>query len=371
MRPPKYFKSKNGNIPLPVFFPDATRAVLRTLDTSDIELTKTLGLLVNTYHLVKEIGLSRIAKMGGVRKLMDWKGGLISDSGGFQVGSLVKNNPDLGKVSDRGVVFKMPGEKKVLLTPEDSIAFQMELGVDMVVVLDDFDAPNATEKDALESVERTILWAGRCKAEFEMICKRKKLSKSSKPYLLGVFQGGRNRELRKYCIEELLKIGFDGLGYGGEEKVKGIINYDLAKYSSSLIPDNYFKYALGVGKPEDIVNMVKIGYNIFDCVLPTRDARHGRMYVFNANTIDEIDLTKENFYSFYNPKKEKHLDDMTPVSSACDCLTCTRYSKAYLAHLFRIGDFTGARLATIHNLRFYSILMEKLKIDPKRYNTFT
>lgn len=361
MRPPKYFKSKNGNIPLPVFFPDATRAVLRTLDTSDIESTKTLGLLVNTYHLVKEIGINRIAKMGGVRKLMDWTGGVISDSGGFQVGSLVKKKPELGKVSDRGVVFKMPGEKRVLLTPEDSIAFQMEMGVDMVVVLDDFDAPDASEKDAKESVERTILWARRCKIEFERICQEKKLKKGNRPYLLGVIQGGRSKELRKYCIEELLKIGFGGLGYGGEEKVKGIINYDLAEYIRGLVPQNYFLYALGVGKPEDIVSMVKIGYNIFDCVLPTRDARHGRMYVYNADSIEKIDLSEKDFYSFYNPKKQKYLDDMTPVSRACDCLTCTRYSKAYLAHLFRIGDFTGARLATIHNLRFYSILMEKLR----------
>jgi queuine tRNA-ribosyltransferase len=358
---PKFFNSKNGKIALPVFFPDATRAVLRTLDTTDIENTKTLGILVNTYHLFKEVGIDRIKKYGGVRNLMDWKGGLISDSGGFQIGSLVKKNPKLGKVTDEGVTVKMPGEKKLLLTPEDSIRLQMELGVDMVVVLDDFDAPNATEKLAEESVERTILWARRCKVEFEKICKKKKLVKSKRPYLLGVIQGGRSRELRKYCIDKLLEIGFDGLGYGGEEKVKGNINYDLAKYIRSLVPEHYFLYALGVGTPADIVNMVKIGYNVFDCVLPTRDARHGRMYVYNSKTIDEIDLNTADFYRFYNPKKTSYLDDMTPVSSACDCLTCTRYSKAYLAHLFKIGDFTGARLATIHNLRFYSILMEKLR----------
>lgn len=364
----KYFKSKNGNIPLPVFFPDATRAVVRALDTIDIENTKTRGLLVNTYHLFKEVGLERIKKFGGVRNLMDWHGGLISDSGGFQVGSLVKKNPELGFVNNRGVTFKMPGEKRILLTPEDSIRFQMDLGVDMVVVLDDFDAPNATEKEALVSVERTIDWAKRCKVEFEKICKVRKLTEKTRQYLLGVIQGGRSKELRKYCIERLLEIGFDGLGYGGEEKVKGTINYDLAEYIRGLVPENYFLYALGVGKPEDVLNLVRIGYNIFDCVLPTRDARHGRMYVYNANSIDEIDLGKikfptdgKDFYEFYNPSKQKHLDDKSPVSKACDCLTCTKYSRAYLAHLFKIGDFTSARLATIHNLRFYSILMEKLQ----------
>lgn len=364
-----YFNSKNGKIALPVFFPDATRAVVRALDTTDIENTKTKGLLVNTLHLYKEIGLNRIKKIGGIRNLMDWKGGLISDSGGFQVGSLVKKNPDLGHVNNKGVTFKMPGQPKILLTPEDSIRFQMDLGVDMVVVLDDFDAPNASEKDAIQSVERTILWARRCKVEFEKICKRRKLTRAKRPYILGVIQGGRSRELRRYCIEKLLQIGFDGLGYGGEEKVKGVINNDLAEYIRGLVPKDYFLYALGVGKPEDIVNLVRIGYNIFDCVLPTRDARHGRMYVYKADSIDQIDISKvktptdgSDFYEFYNPSKQKYLDDMSPVSKACDCLTCTKYTKAYLAHLFKIGDFTAARLATIHNLRFYSILMEKLSI---------
>ena len=367
----KYFKSKNGDIPLPVFFPDATRAVVRSIDTTDLESTKTPGILVNTFHLWQGLGKDVLKKFGGIRELMDYKGGVISDSGGFQVMSVIKSGQLKGKITNEGAVFYPSQNKKKILTPEKSIEFQMTLNTDMVVVLDDFTDPKSNYDEAKISVERTIDWARRSKKEFDKICRIKHIAKSKQPYLLGVVQGGKFQDLREYCTKELVKIGFDGLGYGGEEKVKGIINYDLAKYSSSLIPDNYFKYALGVGKPEDIVNMVKIGYNIFDCVLPTRDARHGRMYVFNANTIDEIDLTKENFYSFYNPKKEKHLDDMTPVSSACDCLTCTRYSKAYLAHLFRIGDFTGARLATIHNLRFYSILMEKLKIDPKRYNTFT
>lgn len=361
MKSPKYFRSAKGKIPLPIFFPDATRGFIRSIDTSDLEKTKTLGVLVNTYHLYKELGLPFLKKIGGIRKYMDFSGGVISDSGGFQVGSLVKKNPKLGKVTDKGVTFKMPGEKKVTLTPEDSIRFQMDLGVDMVVALDDFDSPNPTEKEAKESVERTIYWAKRCKNEFERIYKLKKLKKDERPYFLGVIQGGRSRSLRKYCIEELLKIGFDGLGYGGEEKVKGTINYDLAEYIKSLVPENYLLYALGVGKPENVVNLSKIGYHIFDCVLPTRDARHGRMYVYNADSIDKINLNDDNFYSFYNPTKASNLNDFEPISKACDCLTCTRYTRSYLAHLFKLKDFTAGRLATIHNLRFYSILMEKLR----------
>jgi queuine tRNA-ribosyltransferase len=359
MNSPKFFRSINGDIPLPIFFPDATRAVVRSLDTSDIESTRTTGLLVNTFHLYKELGIDFLKKQG-IRNFIDWSGGLISDSGGFQVGSLVKSNSKLGKVTDEGVIFKLDNNR-ILLTPELSIQIQMELGVDMAVVLDDFDHPNATKKESEISVKRTIDWAKRSKIEFEKICKDKGLGVINKPYLLGVIQGGRDRKLRKHCTEKLIEIGFDGLGYGGEEKVKGNINYDLAKYLAKLVPKNYFLYALGVGKPHDIVNLVKIGYNIFDCVLPTRDARHGRMYVYDANSIDEIDLTKKDFYYFFNPKKQQNLKNNEKISKACDCLTCTRYTKSYLCHLFRIGDFTAGRLATIHNLRFYSILMEKLR----------
>lgn len=354
----KYFRYKYGKLRFPVFFPDATRGVIRSLDTTDIENTKTQGILVNTYHLYKEVGFERIKKCGGIRKFMDFEGAVISDSGGFQIGSLVKKNPELGHVTDFGVTFKQDG-KKITLTPEESIKFQMSLGVDMVVALDDFDAPNATFNENQKSVERTIEWARRSKKEFDKICKRRRLAK--RPYILGVIQGGRSRELRKYCIDELVKIGFDGLGYGGEEKVKGNINYDLAEFIAKSVPKSYFLYALGVGTPQNIVEMSKIGYDIFDCVLPTRDARHKRLYVYNSDSIKKIDVRKKDFYSTITPDKTKYLTDNSPVSLACDCLLCTRYSKAYLAHLFKIGDFTAGRLATIHNLRFYAILMEKLR----------
>lgn len=360
MNSPKFFRSSNSNIPLPIFFPDATRAVLRSLDTKDIENTKTKGILVNTYHLYKDLGIEYIKKIGGIRKFMGWNGGIISDSGGFQVGSLIKKNKKLGKVTDEGAIFKLDNHK-IKLTPEKSIEFQMELGVDMIVALDDFDSEGGTRKSTLDSVERTINWAARSKNEFERICKLKKLSKNKRPYLLGVVQGGRFADLREYCTKELVKIGFDGLGYGGDGKSDKGINYDMAQVIADNTPKDYFLYGLGLGKPEDIVILNKIGFSIFDCVLPTRDGRHGRMYVYNAKTIDKIDLNKKDFYKFYVPAKSENMLRFEPVSTACDCLTCTKYTKNYLAHLFRIGDFTAGRLATIHNLRFYSILMEKLR----------
>lgn len=361
MVPKKFFRYKYGKIPLPVFFPDATRAVIKSIDTTDLENTKTLGVLVNTFHLYKDVGTSRVRHFGGVRNFMDYKGAVISDSGGFQVGSLIKKNSQLGKVTDKGVVFKLGG-KQILLTPEESIRFQMELGSDMVVVLDDFDAPEASLSENKKTVERTIAWAVRSKIEFERICGVRRIPYVKRPYLLGVVQGGRFKSLRKYCIKELVKIGFDGLGYGGEEKVKGSINYDLAEFISKNIPQNYFLYALGVGKPENIVQMYKLGYNIFDCVLPTRDARHKRLYVYNFDSIKAVNVYENKFYSFIKPDKTKYFFDKAPVSKACDCLLCTRYSIGYLAHLFKIKDPLAWRLSTIHNLRFYSILTEKLRV---------
>lgn len=352
----KLFIYKGGSLPLPIFFPDATRGVVRAIDTLDLENTETQGILVNTYHLYKEVGFKRIKEYGGIGKFMDFNGAIISDSGGFQIGSLIKKNSKLGRVTDNGASFYLDG-KKILLTPEESIKFQLSLGSDMVVALDDFDAPEANSKENKKSVERTIAWALRSKKEFERLTKGKK----KKPYILGVVQGGRDRGLRKYCIDALIDIGFDGLGYGGEEKIKGSVNYDLAEFIANNIPGGYFKYALGVGKPNDIVAMSRLGYDIFDCVLPTRDARHKRLYIYNAKLIEDIDLTKKDFYSYYTPDKIKNLTDTSTISSACDCLLCKRYTKAYLAHLFKIGDFTAGRLATIHNLRFYSILMEKLR----------
>jgi queuine tRNA-ribosyltransferase len=359
----KIFKTKNGNLPLPVFFPDATRAVIRSIDTSDLEKTKTPGILVNTFHLWQELGGDVLDKFGGVGKFMDFSGGVISDSGGFQVMSVIKSGSVKGKITDEGAIFHPTKKTKKILTPEKSVNFQFKLASDMVVVLDDFTDPKSTYEEAKESVERTIAWAKRSKDEFIKICGQKKIKDSVRPYILGVVQGGKYQDLREYCTKELVKIGFDGLGYGGWPiDEAGNFDFESAKTIAENSPEDYFLYGLGVGKPEEIVKCNKLGFNIFDCVLPTRDARHGRLYVYNAHSIDEIDVNKSDFYKFYTPDKEKYFKDETPVSEACDCILCKKYSKAYLAHLFRIGDFTAGRLATIHNLRFYSILMEKLRL---------
>lgn len=361
---PTQFKSQNGLIPLPFFFPDATRAVLKQLDSFDIDSTHTPGLLVNTFHLYRELGKSVLKAHGGVREFMGFKGGIISDSGGFQVMSLVKRSGMKGSITDKGMSLWYSKKTKVSLSPEESIAFQMVLKPDMVVVLDDFTTPDANRSEAEETVERTVLWAKRCKKEFELQCKQRNLTAETRPYLLGVVQGGEFLDLREQCTKALVEIGFDGLGYGGwPVKPDGTFNYEVVEIMRKNSPDSYLLYGLGIGKPEEIVGCVDRGFHLFDCVLPTRDARHERLYIFRADSIDEIDVHEPNFYELYYAKKEKWYTDTNPVSAACDCLLCQRYSRSYLNHLFKIGDPTAKRLATIHNLRFYSILMEKLRFN--------
>ena len=350
-----------GKFKLPFFFPDATRGFIRTVDMKDLENAKTAGILVNTYHLYKDLGISVVKKFGGINNFMGWKGAVISDSGGFQVMTLAKRGKTKGRVDDNGVMFKPIGEKKVLLTPEDSIKFQMDLQTDLLVVLDDFTMPSASYEEAEESVRRTILWAKRSKGEFLRICKLRKISKNKRPYLIGVVQGGDYMDLRKKCTQELVEIGFDGLGYEGWPITnEGVFNYEVAKIIADNSPGNYLLYGLGIGKPDEIVGCTKLGFQIFDCVLPTRDARHKRLYVYDVDSIDKIDINADKFYSYYVPDKEKYYKDTSPISKACDCLLCKNYSRAYLAHLFRSRETSALRLSTIHNLRFYSLLMEKI-----------
>jgi queuine tRNA-ribosyltransferase len=356
---PKFFRYKKGKISLPAFFPDATRGVIKMLDFKDVEETKTLGILVNTFHLWQGLNMKVLEKYGGIGNFMSWKGAVISDSGGFQVMSQIKKGIVKGKIKDEGVVLYPGKNRRLVFSPEESIRFQIKLGTDIVVVLDDFTDPKSSYKEAKESVERTLLWAKRSKDEFIKLTKGVKI----KPYLLGVVQGGEYLDLRKYCTKELVKIGFDGLGWGGWPfDGKGKISFKSAEVISKNTPEDYFLHGLGIGKPEDIVKCVSLGFNIFDCVIPTRDGRHGRLFTFNASSIDKIDIKKKNFYKIFNADKDVNLLDKSSVSSVCDCLLCRKYSRGYLRHLFKIGDVTAMRLSAIHNLRFYSMLMEKSEL---------
>ncbi|GIW69866.1 MAG: hypothetical protein KatS3mg101_0613 [Patescibacteria group bacterium] len=217
--------------------------------------------------------------------------------------------------------------------------------------LDDCTEPSEPLKEQKLSVDRTIEWAARCKKKFtELIGK----NSGTKPMLFAIVQGGNNKELRKTCAEELIKIGFDGYAYGGWPiDGNGVFLESMLNYCSTLMPKDLPKYAMGVGKPEDIKKCVEMGYNMFDCVLPTRDARHKRLYVLNKDRLSG--------YEFLYFRAKKHKNAYSPISLSCKCELCQKHTKAYLYHLFKQGDSGAGRLATIHNLTFYSNFVKSLR----------
>lgn len=347
----------------PLFFPDATQGMVRNLDNQDLDATGTHGVLVNTYHMWRHISEARMKQMGGIRKFMRWQGAIISDSGGFQAMSLAKRAKGMGKIVDDGIWFRPPNAPRMLLTPELSIKYQLLMETDLVVVLDEYTHEGATKWEERESVERTIAWAKRSRAAYDKYGDELEIPRDKRPYLIAVNQGGKNKELRRECNARLAEIGFDGYGHGGDgfdEQRK--LDLELSQLIVDIAPQDSLMYGLGVGKPEDIVNLSRQGWQIFDCVLPTRDARHGRLYVFTATDRSKINLADKTFYEYYVPTREKYRDVLDePISAMCDCHTCQNYSRAYLAHLFRVKDGLGWRLATIHNLRFYAMLTEILR----------
>lgn len=348
----KTLQTNHGTITLPTFFPDGTLGVVRGVDARDLENAKVDGLVINAYHLLTNSVSERLSKFKGIHELMCWKGPIITDSGGFQVMSLIHKNPEFGKITDDGVTFKMPGGSKVSLTPEKAIQVQLELGADIAICLDDCTKPDMCLKDQEISVERTIAWARRCKEKFRIQNSELRIKGKKKPLLFAVVQGGTNKKLRKHCATELIKIGFDGYCFGGFPVDKnGKFLSEIIKYVAKLLPDDKPKYAMGIGRPENIVECFKMGYQIFDCVIPTREARHKKLYILDEN----------NLYSIVNIGSGKYQDDPAPICKSCDCYTCQNYSRAYLHHLFKVGDSLSVRLATIHNLRFYSMLLASLR----------
>lgn len=343
-----------------VFYPDATRGVIRSIDTQDLKAAKVQGLIVNTYHLMSEPGITVIKEIGGIKNFINWpEATIISDSGGFQLLSMIYQNSSFGKINDHGVTFyrSSKGEKKKIeFTPEKCIQMQVALKSDIMICLDDCPRPGASESEVQKSVERTVHWAARCKAEFQRLkIEAQKRDSNYQPKLFAVIQGENSKELRSQCANGLLEIGFDGYGFGGWplDKEKQL-NTEILAHVAALMPDNLPKYALGVGNPDAIAHCAQLGYTIFDCVLPTRDARHARLYTFNHNP-------QTSLYSYIYINEEKYTRDNTALTTWCDCHTCKNYSKAYLHHLFKIEDTLAFRLATIHNLRMYTKLIEQLK----------
>ncbi|KKU18816.1 MAG: Queuine tRNA-ribosyltransferase [Candidatus Saccharibacteria bacterium GW2011_GWA2_46_10] len=350
----------------PVYFPDATRGVIRSLDNRDLLEAGIEGLILNPYHLMSLLKTKTIKKLGGIKAYMNWPGLAITDSGGWQLLSLIYKDRSFGRVTDEGVVFYKGslGEKqKHVLTPERSIQVQMDLKADILICLDDCPRKHPSIEELETSVRRTIDWARRCKTEYEKQLKKRRFTEV-RPLLLAVVQGGSDKKLRRECARELVKIGFDGYGWGGwTANKKGNLDLDTARFIVAQLPENKPKFALGVGYPWDIINSFKVGYHIFDCVIPTREARHKRLYVWtkDPNRVNILKTNSRKLFRFFYPDKAKYRADSKRVDQFCDCRLCQNHSRAYLHHLFKIGDSLAWRLSTIHNLRIYSKLIEILR----------
>ncbi|MFH1522856.1 MAG: tRNA guanosine(34) transglycosylase Tgt [Patescibacteria group bacterium] len=356
----KNIKTAHGSLKLPIFLPDATRGIVKLCSSQDLRRVGIKAMVVNTFHLLLQPGMKIIKKAGGAHKFMNWHGPLVSDSGGFQIFSLIHQNPKMGRIYDDRVIFKSPLDgSKHELTPEKSIQIQFDLGVDMMVCLDDCPPNDFNQKDIARSVERTIVWAKKCKVEYEKQVKKRNLIKPERPLLLSVIQGGQELDLRKKCADELISIGFDGYGFGGRPiDKKGRFLSEALSYTADLIPDNSLRFALGIGLPEDIVRCANMGWHIFDCTIPTREGRHGRL--FNIRSGNE-ELRIKNFYNTININNSRFANDFSPINENSRLPELRDYSKAYLHHLFKIKESFGQRLASLNNLEFYSDLMKKIK----------
>lgn len=361
----------NGSIRTPFFMPDATRASIRGMSSLDAWNVGTRALVVNTYHLLLRPGSERIARLGGIHRFMRWDGLVLSDSGGYQVYSLIHKNKNFGRITDDGAEFRSVFDgKKYFLTPETSIAAQFDIGSDMMVVLDDPRPNSAPEEEIEEAVFRTLKWAKRCREEYERQIRKRDLTEETRPLLFGVVQGGNVLELRKRCVEGLVEIGFDGYGFGARHiGENGEFLKDIVRYTADILPRDAIRFALGVGKPEDIVRCFSYGWEMFDCVVPTREGRHGRIFVFNdlKEVIASFLLNeKKNWYTTLDITNEKFSEENIVVQQGCECPACLGgYSRAYLHHLFRSKELLGGRLAAMHNLFFYNTLMDVLKTCSK------
>ncbi len=364
-------KTAHGLLSTPFFMPDATRAFVKGSTVEEVKRVRTEAMVVNTFHLYLQPGREIIKRAGGVHKFMAWSRPLLADSGGFQVFSLIHRAQGLGKIDDEKVSFKSPLDgSSHELTPEKSIQIQFDLGVDMMVCLDDC-PPNDWPRQDLEiAVKRSLAWAGRCKQEYLRQLKRRKIKEDKRPLLFAVVQGGDYEDLRRHCAEELIKIGFDGYGFGARpvDKEGNFLAETLFK-TASFLPQDSLRFALGIGLPEDIYRCYLMGWDMFDCVIPTREGRHGRLFAFKkkfrgfSKTARENGIVSKfpNFYETNNISNAIFAQDFSPINSESALPELRRYSKAFLHHLFRLNEPLGQKLASLNNLEFYNRLLQELR----------
>jgi queuine tRNA-ribosyltransferase len=360
--PPAELHLSHGRIALPAFLPDATYGVVRAVDSDDLERCGVEALVMSTFHLMQNPGSSTVKALGGLHRMTAWPRPIVTDSGGFQAYSLVRENPRKGRLSSKGITFQPEGaDRPFRLSPEKTVQLQVSYGADVVVCLDDCRHPDEPADVQRESVERTIAWARVGWAEFDRLVGRRQREGEPRPRLFAVIQGGASRELRKRCAEELLAIGFDGFGFGGWPlNSAGELLVEIVAYTRELVPSDVPMHALGIGHPENVVATADLGYALFDSALPTRDARHGRLYSF-ADPARPHPARSPGWFKYVYLQDAKHTKAAGPVFAGCPCYTCQRYALGYLHHLFANKDALYLRLATIHNLTYMTELMRWLR----------
>ncbi len=361
--PPRSMRTPHGIVPCPAFLPDATRAVVRAVDSCDLESCDVPAIVMSTFHLMQTPGSSTVAALGGLHSMTGWHRTVVTDSGGFQAYSLIREQPTRGRVTDQGLHFWPEGStRRFKLTPEKSIRLQITYGADVVVCLDQCTHPDDPDDVQDLAADRTISWAQRGRAESERLLDQKRVADAQRPLVFGVVQGGRSLDRRRRCADALLALGLQGYGFGGWPlDAGGNLLLDLISFTRELVPRELPFHALGVGHPESVVACVRAGCDLFDSALPTRDARRGRLYAFADAPVQHADHLRPGWFAFLYIQDEKHAKADEPVVTGCACPCCSRYSVGYLHHLFQIEDTLYPRLATIHNLYFMQRLMAMLR----------
>jgi len=329
---------ERGTVQTPAFMPVGTYGTVKAMTPEELVDLGAEIILGNTFHLMLRPGTDIVGLHGDLHDFMRWQGPILTDSGGFQVFSLA----ELRKITEEGVTFASPVDgSRVMLTPESSMAVQKALGSDVVMIFDECTPYPATEKQAANSMQMSLRWAARSKTAHVDIQGEKPAA------LFGIVQGGMFEALRRESAEGLIEIGFDGYAVGGLSVGEPAAEREaVLEYTLPLLPESRPRYLMGVGKPEDIVEAVRRGVDMFDCVIPTRNARNSHLFTQWG------DLRLRN---------ARYARDTRPLDEECGCYTCRNYSRAYLKHLDKCGEILGARLNTIHNLYYYQQLMREIR----------
>ncbi len=338
-------KTLHGTIQTPIFMPVGTQATVKSVTPENLKEMNAQIILGNTYHLFIRPGPELIKSFGGLHTFMNWDRPILTDSGGFQIFSL----KELAKITEEGAAFRSHLDgSKLFLSPEDAVHVQEALGSDIMMCLDTCIPYPADREETVRSTDLTTRWARRCR----------EAQSDTGQLLFGIVQGGMHHDLRKSHAESLIDIGFDGYAIGGlsvgEDKA---MMQDMTEATIPHLPEDHSRYLMGVGTPEDLVEGVYRGVDMFDCVMPTRNARNGTLFTSRGKVVI---------------KNARYRDDREPLDPDCDCYTCRNYSRAYLRHLFQCREILSYHLNTIHNLHYYLQLMEKMRkaIEKDSFSAF-